>query len=274
MAVTEARAREQKRLLLRYARLKKPQDLARLVELWKPLAISEAKKRIGVNNEPFEDLLQVALLGLVNALNRYDPSRNTSFTTFAIPTIRGELFRHFRDRTWTVYMPRTLKEQVAKAYKLDRLLLQTEHRHPTRDELATHLDIPLSEVDDVLGAIRARDCDSLSQILHIEDGSELEDMLADDRLRFVPDLLSSVDLRRCLQGLTPFEREFIRLRFEEELTQGQLAKRLGVSQMQVSRYLRCILSRLKCLYEGSSPVQGPPGVGREHLLLGDFSRVA
>jgi len=158
MAVTEARAREQKRLLLRYARLKKPQDLARLVELWKPLAISEAKKRIGVNNEPFEDLLQVALLGLVNALNRYDPSRNTSFTTFAIPTIRGELFRHFRDRTWTVYMPRTLKEQVAKAYKLDRLLLQTEHRHPTRDELATHLDIPLSEVDDVLGAIRARDC--------------------------------------------------------------------------------------------------------------------
>jgi RNA polymerase sigma-B factor len=200
--------------------------------------------RYSDSGEPLDDLFQVASLGLVNAVDRFDPSRGVSFTTFAVPTILGELKRHFRDRGWAIHVPRDLKEAALRVKRAT-----AEHagdRPPTPGELAQATGLSLEgvlEALEVAGVQRALSLDAPTSADE-DGGTTLVDLLGseDDDLARAGDraLLESL-----LRSVTPREREILRLRFVEDLTQSEIGERVGVSQMQVSRILRTALTRLR-----------------------------
>ncbi|HEY7438186.1 MAG TPA: SigB/SigF/SigG family RNA polymerase sigma factor [Acidimicrobiia bacterium] len=186
--------------------------------------------------EPIDDLEQVATLGLIKAIDRFDPDRGVAFVGFATPTILGELKRHFRDHAWSVRVPRTTKEQVAQ---LRRAVDERSHalgRAPTIEELAIAMGVDTEEVLEAIEAGRAFAPDPL------EAHTEPRDERTDDGTSHVDD---RVDVERILAELPDDERLAVELRFFDELTQTQIAERLGVSQMQVSRLLRRALVRLR-----------------------------
>ncbi len=200
--------------------------------------------RYSDSGEPLDDLFQVAALGLVNAVDRFDPSRGIAFTTFAVPTILGELKRHFRDRGWAIHVPRDLKEAALRV----RRAIAEHHgeRPPTPAELAEATGLSLEgvlEALDVAGVQRALSLDAPAT--NEEDGgATLVDLLGGDDA----DLALATDrtlLESLMRVVTPREREILRLRFAEDLTQSQIGERIGVSQMQVSRILRSALTRMR-----------------------------
>jgi RNA polymerase sigma-B factor len=196
-------------------------------------------------SEPFDDLLQVASLGLVNAIDRFDPERGTSFVGFASPTILGELKRHFRDRVWTVRVPRGVHDLMAEVEKVSTRLSVELQRAPSVAEIAERLGVDPLDVLEVLEADHNRRPLSLDRPAGDEDdeapagewvGSEDTGFeLVDDRLA-IEGALPSLDQR---------EREVLRLRFTEDLSQSQIAARIGYSQMHVSRILRGALDRVR-----------------------------
>jgi len=195
--------------------------------------------------EPLEDLIQVASLGLVKAVDRFDPTRGVSFSTFAVPTIQGELRRHFRDRGWSVHVPRDLKEA---AVKVRRAIAQHSGRAPTPAELAQATGLSMEDVLEALEAGGAQRALSLDAPAGGEPGEEsgatLGDLLDDggDEFEAARDRATYARLVRVLDER---EREVLRLRFEEDLTQSEIGARIGVSQMQVSRVIRAALARLR-----------------------------
>jgi RNA polymerase sigma-B factor len=200
--------------------------------------------RYSDSGEPLDDLFQVASVGLVNAVDRFDPSRGIAFTTFAVPTILGEIKRHFRDRGWAIHVPRDLKEASLRV----RRAIADHHgeRPPTPAELAEATGLSLEgvlEALDVSGAQRALSLDAPAGSEE-DGGATLGDLLGgdDDELARASDrtLLESL-----LRTVTPREREILRLRFAEDLTQSEIGARIGVSQMQVSRILRGALTRMR-----------------------------
>jgi RNA polymerase sigma-B factor len=200
--------------------------------------------RYSDSGEPLDDLFQVASLGLVNAVDRFDPSRGIAFTTFAVPTILGELKRHFRDRGWAIHVPRDLKEA---ALRVRRAI--AEHpgdRPPTPAELAEATGLSLEgvlEALEVAGVQRTLSLDAPASSEE-EGGATLVDLLGADDV----ELTRATDrtlLESLLRTVTPREREILRLRFVEDLTQSQIGERIGVSQMQVSRILRAALTRMQ-----------------------------
>jgi RNA polymerase sigma-B factor len=200
--------------------------------------------RYSDSGEPLEDLFQVASLGLVNAVDRFDPSRGIAFTTFAVPTILGELKRHFRDRGWAIHVPRDLKEAALRV----RRAIAEHHgdRPPTPAELASATGLSLEgvlEALEVAGVQRALSLDAPAS--SDEDSTAtLADLLGGDDA----DLARAHDrtlLESLMRVVTPREREILRLRFAEDLTQSQIGERIGVSQMQVSRILRSALTRMR-----------------------------
>lgn len=215
-----------------------------LVRRFYPLARNLARRYNGAR-EPFDDLLQVASLGLVKAVDRYDLQRGTAFSSFAVPTILGELKRYFRDLGWAVHVPRGAQELAVKVEEAQhRLSARTGHA-PSVQELAQYLEIATEDVLDALETARAHHASSLDAPhddgegdgATVVDGFGAEDpalLGADDRLTV------SVAARE----LPAREREVLRLRFVEDLTQTQIAGRVGVSQMQVSRILRRSVARL------------------------------
>jgi RNA polymerase sigma-B factor len=231
-------------LLQRYSRTRDDVLLEQLVARWMPLA-RQLARRYGRSSEPFEDLLQVASMGLVKALQGYDPDRGKAFSSYAVPTIMGELKRYFRDRTWSVRMPRSLQE-LAMRVEAARDRLAGEHGHvPSVGELAAATGATEEEVLEALQAGDAYHATSLeAQRSDEEDTYSLGDMLgeADDGFRLAEHrvLLTSV-----IGELSERDREILRLRFEEDLTQQQIASIIGVSQMQVSRLLRRSLATLR-----------------------------
>lgn len=181
-----------------------------------------------------DDLRQVALLGLVKAIDRFDPTRGVAFSTFAGRTIDGELKRHFRDQTWALRVPRSVKDLNVSVRRASEALEQQLSRSPTVRELADHLDVSVDEVIGALGATAARRAGSLDDLdpqgattTPRTDSSPAEDRLEDRD-----------EVGRLLSTLGPREREIIRLRFYEHLSQEQIAERVGLSQMHVSRLLR------------------------------------
>ncbi len=196
------------------------------------------------SGEPLDDLFQVASLGLVNAVDRFDPARGIAFTTFAVPTILGELKRHFRDRGWAIHVPRDLKEASLRVRRA--IAAHAGDRPPTPAELAQATGLSLEAVLaalEVAGAQRALSLDAPTG--HDEEGgSTLVDLLGgeDEGLARAADrtLLESL-----MRTVTPREREILRLRFAEDLTQSEIGERIGVSQMQVSRILRAALTRMR-----------------------------
>jgi RNA polymerase sigma-B factor len=216
---------------------------ARLIEQFMPLARSLAVQYRHAR-EPLEDLTQVANLGLVKAVDRYDPSRGIAFTSFAVPTILGELKRHFRDRTWTIHVSRSVQEAMARVEKVSEMLRMELGRYPSAAEVSAHTGLSLEEVTEALLAEGAARLASLDAPLSPgEDGGEFGDHLgsADSALDRVENALW---LEQLAERLTPREREVLRLRFVEDLVQREIADRVGVSQMHVSRILRDALDRL------------------------------
>lgn len=218
-----------------------------LVERFMPLARSLAR-RYDRSSEPFEDLLQVASLGLLKALNRFDPERGHSFASFAIPTILGEMRRYFRDCGWAVHVPRGNQERALRVRDAQELFAN-EHGHaPTVSQLAQYLELPEEQVIDALLAIQAYESMSLDAPRPgaEDDALTYGDAVGDEDARYELIELDATVVS-VLDQLSSREREILRMRFVEDLTQTQIAARVGVSQMQVSRLLRRSLERLRTL---------------------------
>jgi RNA polymerase sigma-B factor len=196
-------------------------------------------------SEPFDDLVQVANLGLLNAVDRFDPDRGIPFTAFASPTILGELKRHFRDRAWTVRVPRGLHDRMAEVDKAITELTKESQRSPTVDEIAERLGVEQVEVLEVMEANHNRRPLSLDRPAGGEDSEEspMEWVGSEDGGFELAE--GRIALDAALPYLDERERLVLRLRFVEDMTQSQIAERVGHSQMHVSRILRQALARIR-----------------------------
>jgi RNA polymerase sigma-B factor len=229
----------------------------RLAEGYSSLARNLAR-RYSNTSEPYEDLCQVAQLGLVKALDRFDPDRGFLFQAFAIPTILGELRRHFRNCSWSVHVPRGVQERALELRDVERALGEEQGHAPTVSELAQFMELSVEEALDARQALRGFAAHSLDAPRgsepEDEDGSFLETVGEDDVHYELVELRAS--LTDAMATLEPRQREMLRLRFFEELTQTQIAERIGVSQMQVSRLLRRCLEQLRERTEESTQALG------------------
>jgi RNA polymerase sigma-B factor len=216
-----------------------------LVQRFLPLA-RQLARRYQRGGEALDDLVQVASLGLLKAIDRFDPTRTTAFSSFAVPTILGELKRHFRDKGWSVRVPRDLQELAVKLEPANEGLTREIGRVPTTAELAERLGVTVEQVleaREAAGAYRAvsldrpRDDDEdsgdgIGTAFGVEDAgfSEAED---------------AATVQHLMRVLTEREREVLHLRFSEDLTQAEIGERIGVSQMHVSRIIRQAVTQLQ-----------------------------
>jgi RNA polymerase sigma-B factor len=219
-----------------------PENREAAVKRYLPLAHALAA-RYGYAAEPLEDLQQVAAIGLINAIDRFDPDRGKAFTSFAVPTILGELRRHFRDRTWPLRVPRDQQELFLALDRARDELSVTLGRAPTVAELARWVGAGEEAVLHAMELTFARSTLPLAP-RDPDDDEEGEDLpgAPDDGYRHVEDHVMLVPL---LATLSAGDAQVLMLRFSEDLTQDAIARRLGVSQMTVSRALRRSLARLR-----------------------------
>jgi RNA polymerase sigma-B factor len=238
------RAREDRRLLERYHTSGDPAAREALVERFLPLA-RQLARRYQRGTEPLDDLVQVASLGLLKAIDRFEPGRSTAFSSFAVPTILGELKRHFRDKAWSVRVPRDLQELAVRVDRVSEELSRALGRAPTLDELATHCNVAVEQVleaREAAGAYRAVSLDRPRD--DSEDGDGMGDTMGMDDPGFgLAEDAATVE--RLMAVLGEREREVLRLRFSEDLTQSEIGERVGVSQMHVSRLIRQSIARLR-----------------------------
>ena len=202
-------------------------------------------RRFANRGEPMDDLTQVATVGLINAVDRFEPERGADFFSFAVPTISGEVRRHFRDQGWSMRVPRRLKDLHVAINSATSELSQRLGRAPRPSELAAQLGLPVNEVLEGLSAGQAYRGSSLDEILSgDESGTSLGDLLGEADAE-----LDRVDYQQSLQPLlaelADRERTILMLRFFGNMTQTQIADRVGVSQMHVSRLLTQTLARLR-----------------------------
>jgi RNA polymerase sigma-B factor len=216
----------------------------RMVERYLPIVRSVASRYAG-RGEPLEDLVQVGSIGLVLALERFDLERGTKFTTYAVPTIVGEIQRHFRDRAWAVHVPRRMKEQSLRVARVVESSTADLGRSPTIAELAEALELEEDEVVEALETYRAYATRSLSQPLGSgSDEETMEDVLGETE-RGYEDVEHGTLLEAGFGALDARERTIVELRFFEGLTQSEIAARIGISQMHVSRLLRRALVTMR-----------------------------
>jgi RNA polymerase sigma-B factor len=240
-----ARDAEDRALIRRCQEEQSPEIRRQTVEAFMPLARSLAR-RYHRGEEPLEDLEQVAALGLLKAIDGFDPQRGTAFASFAVPTIVGELRRHFRDKGWAVRVPRDLQElALAVQRKADEM--STEFgRPPTAQELAARLERTVEDVMEAREALRAMRPASLDRPVGAADD---EDDMPMQRIGDIDPAYEraeeSVTLSNLMRGLPERERKILALRFGGDLTQSEIGKRLGISQMHVSRLLRRTLEELE-----------------------------
>jgi len=234
----------------RWQRQHDPAARDELVERFLPLARKLARRYSGAL-EPFEDLLQVASLGLVKAVDRFDSSRGTAFSSFAVPTILGELKRYFRDFGWAVHVPRGAQERAVKVEDAQQQLSVKSGRAPTVPELAEYVELSIEDVLESLETSRAHHAASLDAPYDDgegESGTVVDTFGGEDPgLRLVD---TRVTVGTAARHLSDREREVLALRFVHDMTQTQIAEWIGVSQMQVSRILRRSIARLTELTDG------------------------
>lgn len=216
-----------------------------LVRRYLPLA-KRLARRYGRSSESLDDLQQVASIGLLKAIDRFDPDRGTAFASFALPTILGELRRYFRDCGWSVRVPRSTQERALRVQQAQEQLA-TADRAPTVNQLAEYLELDREQILDALQAVEAyeslsldapcvgEECDSVT--------SFVETFGAEDACYDRVELHAAIS--GALEQLDERERVVVRMRFVDDLSQTQIAARIGVSQMQVSRLLRRALERLR-----------------------------
>src|SRR3954462_4113215 len=239
------RTREDRELFLRHQRDRDPAAREQLVQRFMPLA-RQLARRYQRADEPLEDLVQVAALGLIKAIDRFSPEREVAFSSYAVLTILGELKRHFRDRTWAVRVPRDLQELSLKVDRAVGEMSRQSHRQPSVDELAQRLDVSEEEVLEALQASSAYRATSFDapRAGGEDEGDVLADAVGDEDLGFgLAEDRATLD--KLLLSIGPREREVLRLRFVEDMTQAEIGERIGVSQMQISRLIRQSLARLR-----------------------------
>ena len=252
------RERVSRDLFERWQRDKDPRVRECLVERYLPLARKLAARYRGQAGEPFDDLLQVASLGLLKAIDRFDPDRGTAFSSFAVPTILGELKRYFRETGWSAHVPRAAQELALKVKEAEQAVSTHLGRSPTAAELAQYMEATVEQVMDGLEAAAAHHTASLEAPHDELDGESrsLADLLGDDDPRF-EHIDASLTIASAAKGLSEREQHVLELRFYGELTQSEIAKRIGVSQMQVSRLVRGAVGRLRELAEPEDDAANP-----------------
>jgi len=240
-----ARSTEDRRLLERYHRDGDPTAREALVTRFLPRA-RQLARRYQRGGEQLDDLVQVASLGLLKAIDRFDPARETAFSSCAVPTIPGELKRHFRDKGWSVRVPRDLQELAVKVEKVGEEMSRELGRAPTPAELAERTGTTQEQVLEAREASAAYRAVSLDRPRTDEDeeGESYADAVGaeDPGYRVAED---AATIERLMRVLSDREREVLRLRFEEDLTQSEIGERVGVSQMHVSRLIRQSVARLR-----------------------------
>ncbi len=241
MAEATAETRQADRdLLERFAATRRDDDREALVRRYEPLARFFVRRYRDRGMEP-DDLVQVAMLGLLKAIDRFDPSVGTAFSTFAGPTIDGELKRHFRDKGWAVRVPRGLQERHLAVRDTSRRLEHTLERAPRPAEIAAELGLEVDEVLEALDVSAAYRPDSIDTP-PTEDHAGLTPSTVEPGYELTEDR-ATVEV--LLAGLPERERRILELRFFEDLTQSEIAERVGISQMHVSRLLRRTLRLLR-----------------------------
>ncbi|MFB7875000.1 MULTISPECIES: SigB/SigF/SigG family RNA polymerase sigma factor [unclassified Nocardia] len=213
-----------------------------------PLADHIARKFSG-RGEPFDDLSQVARVGLVHAVDRFDLSRGSNFLSFAVPTIMGEVRRYFRDNTWAMRVPRRVKETHLRIGSAVDQLSQRLGRAPTAKEIAAELEVDPDEVTQAVIAGNAYQPTSIDAAsVGRDNDASLLDTLGEEEAQF-DRVEEYIAVRPLLAGLPERERRILTMRFFESMTQTQIAAQLGISQMHVSRILAKTLARLRELSE-------------------------
>ena len=239
------RSTEDRALFERYLDRRDPVDRELLVERFLPLA-RQLARRYQRPEEPFDDLFQVACLGLVKAIDRFDLTREVAFSSYAVPTILGEIKRYFRDKGWAVRVPRELQERSMAVERLADDLERELGRTPTAVQIAQRMDASVEHVLEARVASWAHHGISLDRpSADDEEGRRtLADGLGftDDGFRRAED---SVTFDRLLAGLEERERAVLHLRFREDLTQAEIGDRVGISQMHVSRLIRQAIDQLR-----------------------------
>jgi RNA polymerase sigma-B factor len=218
-------------------------DRDELIARFLPLARKLALRYAG-SKEPYDDLFQVASLGLVKAVERFDPSRGFQFTSFAVPTIVGELKRYFRDSAWALHVDRSAQELARRISEAERELTLHGGHSPTVQELAAYLECSEEQVLDGLQVAQSYDTISLDAPRGGEDEDDRMSALGDEdgRLELIDE---GATIFAAAQHLPQRERTILYLRFGEDMTQAEIAAQVGVSQMQVSRLLRRSVARLR-----------------------------
>jgi RNA polymerase sigma-B factor len=225
-----------------------------------PLARSLAA-RYRSQTESLEDLVQVANLGLIKAVDGFDPSRGKPFTAYAVPTILGELRRHFRDHVWNLRLPRGLQELTMKVDRATAQLTEELGRYPTPAQIAESLGIGVEQVLEALTAGQARSTLSLDAPRGDEEDSApvVETLGLDDPgYGGVEAQMAAADI-----DLDAREQQVLRLRFEQHLTQKEIGDQLGVSQMQISRISRAALWKLLVAVRGEESAGSVPAMRRQ-----------
>src|SRR4051794_315280 len=238
------RAREDALLFLRYRRTHDADSRRALVERYLPHAKHlAARYRRG---DEYDDLVQVASFALLKAIDRYDPDRGLAFATFAVPTIVGELKRYFRDHGWVVRVPRGLHDRSLQVQRASERLTSSLGRSPTAAEIAHALDCSVESVLEALQTASAQRPDWLDAPLGFdEDEREHSRGASEDPGYELAE--ASATVKPLLARLEARDREILRLRFEQDLTQSEIAALFGISQMQVSRILRRTIAHLQTL---------------------------
>lgn len=243
-------SRRERMLFLRWRQDKDRRAREELIAGFSPLSRRLAR-RYRHTSETDEDLYQIAQLGLIKAVDGYDPDRGFRFVSYAVPTILGELRRHFRSASWAAHVPRAMQECALELRDAERMLVDEHGRSPTVPELAQFMERSIEEIFDAMRALCALGSVSLDAPRGGEagdDGSSYVDSLGAEDPRYELVELSSA-LTGALRLLKPRQREILRLRFVEKLSQSQIAGQIGVSQMQVSRLLSQCLAELRELIE-------------------------
>jgi RNA polymerase sigma-B factor len=238
-----ATERERKRLLHAY---KSEGDTAardQLIADLMPLVRSLALRYVG-RGEMLDDLIQVGSIGLINAIDRFDPERGVELTTYAVPTILGEIQRHFRDKAWAVHVPRSVKELNVRLARLLDSLTAELGRSPTIEELAKAADAEEEQVIEALESANAYSVRSLSAPFDDDSQASLPELIGEEE-RGYEGVEDGALVEAGLEELDARERRIVELRFFQGLTQSQIAAEIGISQMHVSRLLRRALHTMR-----------------------------
>jgi RNA polymerase sigma-B factor len=252
----DPRREEVRRLLREYAASRDPDTRDRLVQLNSDL-VHFIARRFANRGEPLEDIEQVGFLGLIQAIERFDPSLENEFSTFATPTIMGEIRRYFRDKSWAVRVPRRLQENYLRVVRAQEELSRTLGRAPSIAEIGRHVCL---EPDEVLAALEVSPAQHTVSLESRPQGggADGEGTELGERLGREDENLERVEVKALLEQamahLTPRERQIMMLRFFDQLPQTEVAKRLGISQMHVSRLQRAALEHMRAEFPEPPPV--------------------